>query len=271
MKRNKMLAEERRQQLLQHIKENGVVTTSDLAGDYHVSQMTIRNDLRLLAMQGHLERIHGGAIAQRWLSKEPSYNEKALLHPQQKRGIGREAARIIEEGMAVFIGNGSTTMEIIRHLPRDRQFRIFTNSLNHAVEMTAYENAEVFVIGGFLRGSSLAMVGRLAHQALQGIYFDIAFLGVNGLSLEYGLTIPSLEETETASEVIRHSQRTIIVADHTKFGIVTHGKIADISDVDILITDKGPIASFCQTLATLNVELRVVLSEKEVEVISKST
>jgi len=259
MKRNKMLAEERRQELLQQIKENGVVKTSDLSRDYNVSQMTIRNDLNALAQQGHLEKIHGGAMAQRWLSKEPSYSEKALLHPQKKQKIGSEAAQMVEDGMAVFIGNGSTTMEIIRHLPRDRHFRIFTNSLNHALEMTAYENAEVFVIGGFLRGSSLAMVGRLAHQALKGIYFDIAFLGVNGLSIEHGLTIPSLEETETATEVIRHSQRTIIVADHTKFGVVTHGKIADVSEVDVLITDKKPELSYRQGLSTSGVELRTVL------------
>lgn len=257
MNRNKMLAEERRQGLLQQVEENGVVKTSDLSKKYNVSQMTIRNDLNVLAQQGHLEKIHGGAIAQRWLSKEPSYSEKVLLHPQQKRDIGREAARIIEEGMAVFIGNGSTTMEIIRHLPRDRRFRVFTNSLNHALEMTAYENIEVFVIGGILRGSSLAMVGRLARQALQGIYFDIALLGVNGLSLTRGLTIPSLEEAEIMTDVISQSQRTIIVADHTKFGVVTHGKIADIADIDTIITDSGLEPRFRDILEGQGVGLEI--------------
>lgn len=260
-----MLTERRKQLILVQLGEQGAVKTSDLAKRFSVSSMTIRNDLNALASQGHLTRTHGGALSHRRLTDEPSYQEKSALNQEEKELIGREAARLVaENGMAVFIGNGTTTMEIIRHLPRDRAFRVFTNSLNHAAEMTAYANAKVFVIGGFLRGISLAMVGRLAHQALQGIYFDIAFLGVNGISLEYGLTIPSLEETETAAEVIRHSQRTVIVADHTKFGVVTHGKIADVSDIDVIITDEEPAPGFRQALATSDVELRKVSLQKGV-------
>ena len=87
-----MLAEERRQEVLRRVKEEGVVSTSDLARDYQVSEMTIRNDLLRLASQGHLERIHGGAVARQWLSNEPSYVEKATLQPEEKQAIGREAA-----------------------------------------------------------------------------------------------------------------------------------------------------------------------------------
>jgi len=220
--------------------------------------MTIRNDLNSLAEQGQLVRVHGGAIARQWLTAEPSYHDKADINRAEKEEIGRQAAALVEEGMAVFIGNGTTTMEIIRHLPRDRRVRIFTNALNHALEIDPLPQAEVFVIGGHLREVSLAMVGRLAHQALQGIYFDLAFLGVNGISIEYGLTIPSLEEAETAAEIIRHSQRTIIVADHTKFGIVAHGKIADIADIDVIITDDGLESRFPKFLADLDVELDTV-------------
>jgi len=258
MKRNKMLAEERRQQLLQQIKESGVVKTSDLAGDYHVSQMTIRNDLRVLALQGHLDRIHGGAIAQRWLSKEPSYQEKANLNRQEKQAIGREAALLVEEGMAIFIGNGTTTMEIIRNLPSDRNIRIFTNSLNHATALASMPNVEVIIVGGSLRGVSYAMVGELGRRMLNGVYFDLTFFGVNGLSIDRGLTLPSLEEAEIAAEVIRHSQQTVIVADHTKFGVVAHGRIADISDIDVVITDEEPSLEFTQAMASSDTILQPI-------------
>jgi DeoR/GlpR family transcriptional regulator of sugar metabolism len=239
------------------------VKTSELSEAFSVSPMTIRNDLNTLAEQGELVRIHGGAIMREWLTAEPSYHDKANLNRGEKERIGRQAATLIEEGMAVFIGNGTTTMQIIKHLPRDRRARIFTNALNHALEVDPLPQAEVFVIGGHLREVSLAMVGRvslamvgrLAHQALQGIYFDLAFLGVNGISVEYGLTIPSLEEAETAAEVIRHSQRTVVVADHTKFGVVAHGKIADISDIDVIITDNGLAPRFSDDLVSLDVKL----------------
>ncbi len=92
------------------------------------------------------------------------------------------------------------------------------------------------MIQGYLREVSLVAVERLlAYQALKGIYFDLAFLGANAISIDHSLTIPSLEEAETAAEIVGHSQRTIVVADHTKFGIVAHGKLVDITDIDVII------------------------------------
>ena len=239
------------------MKDEHVTKTADLAKNYGVSSATIRNDLSQLAKQGHLQRIHGGAITQQWLSREPSYGEKAHLHAPEKQAIGLEAASMIEDGMAVFIGNGTTTMEIIRNLPSDRHVRIFTNALSHAAELASKSNVEAFVVGGFLRGVSLAMVGHLAKRVLDGTYFDLAFLGVNGVSIEYGLTIPSLEESEIAADIVHRSQHTVIVADHSKFGVLTHGKIVDLSSVSMLITDKLPDSDTRNALTRIGVEVRL--------------
>lgn len=254
-----MLTGQRRQVILEHVQSYKAVKTSELSETFAVSPMTIRNDLNALAEQGQLVRVHGGAIMRQWLTTEPSYDDKTDINRSEKEAIGREAAALVEEGMAVFIGNGTTTMQIIRHLPTDRHFRVFTNALNHSLEVNQLPQAKVFVVGGYLREVSLAMVGRLAHQALKGVYFDLAFLGVNGISIDHGLTVPSLEEAETAAEVIDHSQRTIVVADHTKFGIVAHGKIADISDVDVIITDSGLDPRLMNSLSNLDVEINTVM------------
>ena len=261
MKRKQSLAEHRRHQVLDEVKRTGVARTSDLAREHGVSLMTIRNDLTALASQGQLVRVHGGAVTQQCLTEEPSYSDKVARNQDEKRAIGREAAQLIEDGMAVFIGNGSTTMEIIRHLPNACRLHAFTNSLNHAEAMAPLSNSDVYVIGGHLRGVSLAMVGRLSHQALQGIYFDMAFLGVNGVSPTHGLTIPSLEESEIAAEIFRHCQRAVVVADHTKFGIITHGKIASVADVDVIITDDGLGPAFRQSMADSGVEIRLATTK----------
>ena len=253
-----VLTGHRRRLILERLQSRNAVKTSELSEAFSVSPMTIRNDLNILAEQGELVRIHGGAIVREWLTGEPSYQDKANLNRDEKERIGQRAATLIEEGMAVFIGNGTTTMQIINHLPQDRHFRVFTNALNHALEVSQLPQAEVFVVGGYLREVSLAMIGRLAHQALQGIYFDLAFLGVNGISIEHGLTIPSLEEAATAAEVIRHSQRTVVVADHTKFGTIAHGKIADISDIDTIITDNGVNKRFHEAFNNLDMKLHIV-------------
>jgi len=254
-----MLTEQRRQVILEQLHSRKAVKTSELSETFAVSSMTIRNDLNALAEQGQLMRVHGGAISRQWLTAEPSYHDKADINRAEKEEIGRQAAGLIEEGMAVFIGNGTTTMEIIKHLPQDRHFRVFTNALNHALEVSQLPQAEVFVVGGYLREVSQAMIGRLAHQALKGIYFDLAFLGVNGISIDYGLTIPSLEEAEVAAEIIERSQRTVIVADHAKFGVVAHGKIADITDIDAIITDSGLDPRLLNSLSNLDVEINTAM------------
>jgi len=250
-----MLTEQRRRLILERLRERGVVRTSELSELFSVSPMTIRNDLNALAKEGELIRIHGGAIAKEPLASEPSYHEKETVNLEEKRRIGRLAASLIEDGMAVFIGNGTTTMQIVKHLPREVRFRAFTNALTHAVELAQLPQVEVYVVGGYLRGVSYAMVGRLARQALDGVYFDLAFLGANGVSLEHGITIPALEEAETAAEIVRHARKTVLVVDHTKFGVVTHGKIADLSQVDTIITDSPPPEALSTALDELDVEI----------------
>ena len=95
----------------------------------------------------------------------------------------------------------------------------------------------------------------MARQALEGVFFDLAFLGVNGLSVGHGITIPSLEEAETAREIISHAQRVVIVADHSKFETITHGKIAELSRVSVVVTDEGLDGELREELATVGLEL----------------
>jgi len=252
----KMLTEQRRRLILEELRKRGVVRTSELSRIFSVSQMTIRNDLNALAREGKLVRIHGGAMVREWVTTEPSYQEKASRNLEEKRRIAKKAAELIEPGMAVFIGNGSTTMQLVKALPPDLGLRVFTNALNHAMELTQVPGVDVYVIGGYLRGVSYAMVGPLAKRSLGDVYFDVAFLGA--ISLEHGVTIPSLEEADTAAEILRHSRRRVILADHTKFGVVTHGKIVGLEEVDVIITDSGLDPELAATLEELDLELHLV-------------
>ncbi len=262
MKRNKkkprrILTAHRRQMTLERVRERGVVKTSELSQAFAVSAMTVRNDLNALAEQGSLVRIHGGAMAKGWLTNEPSYQEKTALQLEEKRAIGTKAAQLIKQGMAVFIGNGTTTMHtvhtLVKHPPG--RFRAFTNALNHAMELTQVPDAEVYVLGGYLRGVSYALVGSLARGALSGIYFDLALLGANGVSAQYGVTIPSLEEAETVAEVVQRARRTVLLADHSKFGVVTHGKVAALHDVTTLVTDDRLSEDHVRTAQQMGVEV----------------
>lgn len=258
-KRKHVLTEERRRLILHELRERGVVRTGELARRFAVSAMTIRSDLAALEGRGGLVRVHGGAMPQERVAREPSYYEKATQNLDEKRRIGRRAVELIEDGMALFIGNGTTTIEIVRALV-DRPpagIKVFTNALTHATELSRLPGVEVYVIGGHLRGVSFAMVGPLARQALEGVYFDLAFLGANGVSIERGITIPSLEEAETAAEIVAHARQVVVVADHTKFGAAAHGRVVGIDALDVVITDRDPAPELARTLAQFGVEVVV--------------
>lgn len=261
MERNgkKELTELRRRRILEELRRRGAVRTVELARSFSVSPMTIRNDLAALARKGLIEKVHGGAVVKKPIAAEPSYYEKATRNLEEKRRIGRKAAEMIEEGMIVFIGNGTTTMEIVKALKEKPvpNLRVFTNALTHAVELAEIPGIEVYVIGGYLRGVSYAMVGPLARSALGSAYFDRAFLGANGVSPGHGVTIPSLEEADTAAEVVRRARELVVVADHSKLGVVAHAKIADLREVHVLITDSGAPADMLNALAAAGLEIIV--------------
>lgn len=172
------LTELRRRRILEELRRRGAVRTVELARAFSVSPMTIRNDLAVLAKKGLIEKVYGGALVKEPVALEPSYYEKASRNIEEKRRIGRKAVELIREGTAVFIGNGTTTMEIVRALKEKpvTNVRVFTNALTHAMELAAISGIEVYVIGGRLRGVSYALVGSLAHRSIEGVYFDIAFL-----------------------------------------------------------------------------------------------
>lgn len=253
------LTELRRRRILEELRRRGAVRTVELARAFSVSPMTIRNDLAALARKGLIEKVYGGAVVKEPIALEPSYYEKASRNVEEKRRIGRKAAELIREGVAVFIGNGTTTMEIVRALKAKPipNIRVFTNALTHVMELAEIQGIEVYVIGGRLRGVSYAMVGSLAHRSIEGVYFDVAFIGANGISLEHGVTIPSLDEAETAANILKHAQQIVVVADHTKFGVVTHGKIIDLCDVDLVITDQPLKPEMLAAFANLGVEVQI--------------
>ncbi len=258
----KEITELRRRRILEELRRHGAVRTVELARSFAVSPMTIRNDLAALAERGLVERVHGGAMLKSPLASEPSYFEKTQLNLAEKRAIGQRAASLVEDGMVLFIGNGTTTMQMVQALKDNppRRLKVFTNALTHAMELVEIPEVEVYVIGGYLRGVSYAMVGPLAREALGSAYFDRAFLGANGVSLAHGITIPSLEEADTAREVVQRARELVVLADHTKLGAVAHAKIAELATVHILITDDKAAPEILRELVAAG--LQVITAEE---------
>ncbi|MFQ6067485.1 MAG: DeoR/GlpR family DNA-binding transcription regulator [bacterium] len=252
-----MLAKERQQKILQKIKFRRAVKVSELSKLFNVSEMTIRRDLEKLSDQGLIERVYGGVLSIDGTALEPTFQEKETVNVEEKRRIGKMGASIIKEGDTVCLGPGTTIMQIIKNLGKKR-ITALTNTLNIAFELSKLSTVRLFVIGGELRLGSYAMVGPETEEYLHRFYVDKFFVGVNGFSIEHGLTIPNPSEAAVYRAMIKQSRETIVVADYTKLESVSFAKIVDIQCVDKLITDSGVYEKYVQQLQEREIEVIVV-------------
>jgi len=221
------------------------------------SEATVRRDLEWLEQQGVLERTHGGAILSQRMPLETQYQQRAETFPEQKRGIGALAASLIDPGDIVFINSGTTTTQVIRHTRGDPSISIFTNNLNGAFEL-GEPGFQYYVVGGEFQPRSNSLAGRFAVENLGQVYATKAILGVDGISLIHGCTVPSNSEAEIVRQMIRQTRgEIIVVADHSKWGVVSNFQIAAIDEIDRLITDAAVDRSAFEPLEARGLQILI--------------
>jgi len=226
----------------------------DLCNLLDASEATVRRDLEWLEREGVVERTHGGAILSQRLTLEPEYLQRAQKNPEEKHLIGEMAASLIEDGDVVFINSGTTTTQVIRHVRGGAGITVFSNNIYAALEV-GDADIKYYLIGGEFQPHSNSVAGRFAIDNLRQIYADKAILGVDGISLIHGCTVPSNAEAEVVKQMIERTQGKIfIVADHSKWGVVSNFQIAIIDEIDKLITDEELDPSAIETLAAHSVE-----------------
>lgn len=232
-----MLALQRHQVILEEVRRAGGVRVSDLTVRLGVSDMTIRRDLDVLSQRGLLEKVHGGAtLPAATASEEPGFESKSLRELAEKSAIGAAAAALARPGEAVAVGAGTTSFALARHLLDVPNLTVVTNSVKIA---DVLRERHTVVLTGGVRTPSDALVGPVADLVLRSLHFDVAFLGCHGMDLETGLTTPNLAESETNRCFLRAARRVVVVADSTKWRTVGLVSFAELSDIDVLVTDDG--------------------------------
>ncbi|HEY3418390.1 MAG TPA: DeoR/GlpR family DNA-binding transcription regulator [Armatimonadota bacterium] len=235
---NDTFKEERWREILDILSREGRIRVADLAAQLSVSEATVRRDLEAMQAQGMLQRTHGGALLQRPTALEISFDESKSRSLREKRAIGRRAADLVGPGESIIIESGTTTLEMARCLAGEaRQLTVLTNSLAIAKELATNEDIEVLVLGGSLRRQSASLVGNWVSEILRNVRVDKAFLGVNGLSPDFGLSAPNVFTAETRKAMIVASRTRIALADHSKLGVESLYRVAPINVLDILVTD----------------------------------
>lgn len=259
----RLLGEERRERILTMLTQQGRINAAALSRRLGCSVATLRRDLQSLQEAGLLRRTHGGALRLRAQPElEPSIAEKAAACAAQKRAIGIAAAQLARPGDAVAFTGGTTTVQVARAIRDVPHLRAVTNSISVAAELVVSPEVEITVTGGRLRGT-LEMHGPLAEQSLRDLYVDIAFIGVDGLTLRHGLTTYNQLEAAVNRLLIERARRVVVVADHTKIGRVTLALIAPSRSMHTLITDAAAPAHELEALRAAGIDIIIAAAREE--------
>jgi DeoR/GlpR family transcriptional regulator of sugar metabolism len=230
--------EQRRQSILALLKQKGRVSVQDIVSQLNCSEATARRDLDALSQTEPVIRTIGGAVYDALLTpREASFEEKTAILWAEKERIAAKAASLVAEGDIIGLTGGTTTFLIARQLKARKGITVVTNALNIAMELADNEDLQVVVVGGVLRHKSYELSGPLAEKVIESINIGTMFLGIDGISLEKGLTTHSESEAQTAKLLMKRAERTVAVFDRSKVGRVSLFTIAPVREASACITD----------------------------------
>jgi DeoR family transcriptional regulator of aga operon len=260
-----MTQQERLNALLELVSGRGNVSITVITEALGISPATARRDLGTLAEQRLITRTHGGAAAL-GVGYELPLQYKIARQAEAKVAIARAAARLIQPGETVGLNGGTTTTEVARELGKSDRFiradgetgvTIVTNALNIAYELSIRPNVKIVVTGGVARRQSYELIGSLVDNALAEFAIDVAVLGADGISAQYGATTLHEGEAVVSRRFTQAARKVILVADATKIARSTFARICPLDSIDILVTDRMVPDAFAAGLASAGVELVV--------------
>ncbi|WP_226531094.1 DeoR/GlpR family DNA-binding transcription regulator [Microbacterium paraoxydans] len=244
-----MLVTERRERILAVVRDRGTASIAELAAQLDVSEMTVRRDIDQLAEEGAVERVRGGVRVRGGHRLAPVPAVSA-----ERRAIAALAAGFVEPGMAVGISGGATALALARELVRVPELTVVTNALPVSDLFSPPERADApytqnVVLTGGVRTPTQALVGPVAVRALEHLHCDLVFLDAHGLDVQAGMTTMNLLEAETNRAFMAATRDVVVLADHSRWGTVGLTTVADLADIDRLVTDDGLDDAARETLA----------------------
>jgi DeoR/GlpR family transcriptional regulator of sugar metabolism len=251
-----MLTTQRKAHILAVLKRDGQVVAKALSRDLALSEDTIRRDLRELASEGLLQRVHGGALPASPAVVDFAGRQRIASEP--KAAIGKAAAGMVRTGQLVFLDGGTTAVQMARHLPLDLRATVVTHSPSVAVALVDHLEIEVILIGGRLFKHSLVTVGAATMEAIGRVHADAYFMGVTGIHPSKGLSTGDFEEAEIKRALIGAAAETIVLASSEKLNAVSPHVIAPLGSVSGIVTTRGAPSDFLDACARLGISITMV-------------
>lgn len=239
---------ERHRQILALLERRRRLSITEIVRRFSISEATARRDMQAIASEGRARRVHGGVLALESAPPEPPILERGREQSAEKERIGRLAAGLIAAHETVFLGSGTTVLELARHLRNRRDLTVITNSLPVLNILSGSRDLTVIALGGMLRHSEMSLIGHIAELGLKEVRVDKVVVGTRALSLDHGLTTDYLQETLTDRLIMKIGRHVIVLADHTKVDRVSTVRLAPLTEVHTLVTDSGASAKFIRAL-----------------------
>ncbi|MEO6521872.1 MAG: DeoR/GlpR family DNA-binding transcription regulator [Mucilaginibacter sp.] len=249
---------ERHQFILNKLQKEGNLNVVELCKELKVSSVTIRKDLKVLEDKNLLFRTHGGATLNNPYIVDRPVNEKEKFQSVEKMNIGAAAATLVQDHDSIIIASGTTMVALAKSIQAKVGLTVITSALHVALELMKFPTIEVLQLGGLVRKSSSSVMGAYAESILGDFFCSKLFLGVDGIDLDFGLTTTNAMEAHLNRQMINVSQKTIVLADSTKFGRRGFGKICGLDEIDHIITDSGVSEHIVKTLEGAGITVTIV-------------
>lgn len=248
-----MLTSQRKALIARRLTRDGEIVAKTLAAELSLSEDTIRRDLREMAAEGLLKRVHGGALP---LSPPlPDFSARQAVAADEKAALGARAAAMVEPGQVIFLDGGTTTAALARLLPRDFAFTVVTHSPTIACELERHPTAEIVLIGGRLYKHSMVATGALALETIRGLKADLYVMGVTAAHPTHGFTTGDMEEAATKRTVAENAAATWVLLTTEKLGRASPWKILPLSAATGLIVPAGLPAEALAPYREMDVEI----------------
>jgi len=246
-----MLVTQRKSYLMDVLQREGQIIAKALSEALGVSEDTIRRDLREMARDGLLQRVHGGALPASPAMAD--FSKRQQIAVDSKSAVGRAAALLVQPGQVVFIDGGTTSIQLVRHLPPDLKATVVTHSPSVAVELVEHLHVDVIMLGGRLFKHSVVAVGASTLEAIVQIRADVYFMGVCSLHPHAGLSTGDFEEAGIKRALCRAAAETIVLASAEKLATASPYQIVGLNEIDGIVVDRQTPAALLAPYSTAGI------------------
>ena len=250
-----MLAIERRSSILAKLSSEGKIVVSDLSETFGVSEETIRRDIEKLEKEGLATKTYGGAISTMAVASDLPYNVRKGVNVELKQNIAEKIANMIHDGDRIMLDASSTAIYITRRIKNKKNITIITNSVEILIELADKTGWTILSTGGALKEGSFSMVGLSAERMVRGYHVDLCICSAKGLDERLGITDSNEKDSEMKQAMFNSAEKRILALDSTKFDKKSFVKVCNISDIDMIVTDKEPSKEWQTVISNNGVDL----------------